>query len=57
MSYFLSSDAYCYYMCYFNYLSEMKIGSSHPSLELFKFFLTAKKIASKSLKPPPLYNF
>lgn len=57
MSYFLSSGAYCYYMCYFNYLSELKIGSSHPSLELFKVFLIAKEIASQSLKCPALYDF
>lgn len=57
MNYFLSSYAYCYYMCYYNYLSEMKFGSSHPSLELFKIFLIAKNIAPKSLKLPPLYYF
>lgn len=57
MNYFLSSYAYCYYMYYYNYLSEMKFGSSHPSLELFKIFLIAKNIASKSLKLPPLYYF
>lgn len=38
MNSFPSSYPYCYHLFYFSDLSEMKIRSSHPSLEHCKFF-------------------